>query len=99
MLDDNSGSDFDSAASFGGAPAQSAVPPPPAFASPSSPPLGSKAERQGGLDIFVGGYLDNHMPGGGVMKSYADSYSKQTGRPTRYLPNGRIGQIADAIRE
>jgi pimeloyl-ACP methyl ester carboxylesterase len=51
------------------------------------------------LDIFVGGYLDNHMPGGGVMKGYADSYAKQTGRPTRYLPNGRIGQIADAIRE
>ena len=56
-------------------------------------------ERQGGLDIFVGGGADDLMPGGGVMRSYSDSYAKQTGRPTRYLPNAQVGHIVDAIRE
>lgn len=56
-------------------------------------------EKQGGLDIFVGGGADDLMPGGGVMRSYADGYARQTGRPTRYLPNAQLAQIVDAIRE
>ena len=56
-------------------------------------------ELQGGLDIFVGGGADDLMPGGGVMRSYSDDYAKQTGRPTRYLPNAQVAHIVDAIRE
>jgi pimeloyl-ACP methyl ester carboxylesterase len=51
------------------------------------------------MDIFIGGAADDVMPGGGVMRGYARSYGRETGRPTRYLPNGRIGRAEDAIRQ
>jgi len=74
------------------------LPPPPSWDAyaPSYPPA---REREGGADIFVGGFLDDLMPGGGVMHDYADRYQEQTGRPTRYLPNDRVGQVVEAIRQ
>lgn len=55
-------------------------------------------ERQGGMDIFIGGGWDNILPHG-VMKDYAKDYATQTGRPTRYFPNGAVDQVENAIRE
>jgi thioesterase domain-containing protein len=74
------------------------LPPPPswdAYARTPPPPR----ERQGGADIFIGGYLDDLWPGDGVMHDYASRYQKQTGRPTQYFRNDRVGQVVDAIRQ
>lgn len=75
------------------------LPPKPTWDAYATPiPAPGAAPGQGGADIFVGGGGDDLMPGGGVMRGYADDYRAATGRPTVYLPNARIGHIVDAIR-
>jgi len=73
------------------------LPPPPswdAYAQTPPPPR----ERRGGADIFIGGGADDLLPHG-VMRDYAEAYARQTGRPTRYFPNARIGGVVDAIQQ
>jgi pimeloyl-ACP methyl ester carboxylesterase len=67
-----------------------------AAAGDASQPAGRR--RQGGADIFVGGGLDDIYPGS-AMSEYVKDYVQQTGRPVRYVPNNRVGQVVDAIRE
>jgi pimeloyl-ACP methyl ester carboxylesterase len=43
-----------------------------------------------GLDLFIGGGLDRLAPGGGVMRTYAARYARETGRPVHYSPNARV---------
>jgi pimeloyl-ACP methyl ester carboxylesterase len=66
------------------------------------PPPPAK-EWRGGMDIFVGGGGDDLPihPGFslGVMHDVFRDYTKDTGRPTTYVANGRVDQIVDAIRE
>ena len=62
----------------------------------SNGPPKRPTERQGGVDIFIGGGGDD-LPGFGAMKDYASSYSKETGRPTLYFPNGRKAEVLKAI--
>ncbi|MBS0359830.1 MAG: hypothetical protein JSR98_00510 [Proteobacteria bacterium] len=76
------------------------LPPKSAWDSYATPiPPGATTPGQGGGDIFVGGGADDIMPGGGLVRGYADAYRAETGRPTVYLPNARIGQVVDAIRD
>ncbi|MEO8113666.1 MAG: hypothetical protein ABI655_04735, partial [Phenylobacterium sp.] len=59
-------------------------------------------ERSGGRDIFIGGGGDDlWWPGRGfgVMHDYAKDYERETGRPTRYIPNNRVDDVVEAIRE
>jgi thioesterase domain-containing protein len=55
-------------------------------------------ERQGGGDIFVGGGFDDILPRS-AMSEYVKDYAAQTGRPTQYVPNARVGQVVNAIRD
>jgi pimeloyl-ACP methyl ester carboxylesterase len=55
-------------------------------------------QRGGGADIFVGGGFDDILPGSS-MSEYVKDYARQTGRPVQYVPNNRVGQVVNAIRE
>ena len=59
---------------------------------------GAADERQGGADIFVGGGFDDIFPGS-AMSEYVKDYACQTGRPVQYVPNNRVGQVVNAIRD
>ena len=52
----------------------------------------------GGVDIFVGGFLDDVIPNG-AMSAYVKDYARQTGRPVQYYPSGRVGSVVNAIRD
>jgi pimeloyl-ACP methyl ester carboxylesterase len=50
------------------------------------------------VDIFIGGGGDDlGWLGLGVVRAYEARYARETGRPTLYFPNGRIGRVKRAI--
>lgn len=51
------------------------------------------------MDIFIGGGGDDlAWLGLGVMRAYADDYAAETGRPTLYSPNARVGALLRRLR-
>lgn len=51
------------------------------------------------MDIFIGGGGDDlAWLGLGVVRAYAARYAAETGRPTLYSPNARVGRLVRRLR-